>query len=288
MVPEGDTIFRSAAVLHRWLQGRRITGARSYGGAAAVGSLVGTTVAGAEAKGKHLLITFAADAGGRHVLRTHMRMTGSWHVYETGAKWRRPSRQATLVLEAGDRIAVGFNIPVVELTTEVEAGRGRSIAALGPDVLIDPFNLDEVVRRAGLSPPDRPIGDLLLDQRVAAGIGNIYRCESLFRRGVHPWTPRGALDAAAIGALVLEASTLMRANIGSASGRRSFAGLIADGSAGGPQRPWVYRRKGRPCRRCGALILARRLGEQARTAFWCPDCQPMQSADALRGGGTIR
>ena len=265
-MPEGDTIFRSAASLHRWLGGRRISAARSRDDGVGVGQLVGTTVEGVEARGKHLLITFSDDAGAHFVLRTHMRMTGSWHVYAVGAPWKRPERQATVVLEADDRLAVCFNVPVVELTSQADARRGRAVSGLGPDVLVDPFDLDEVCRRAARWSPSRPIGDLLLDQRVVAGIGNIYRCESLFLRGVHPWTPRDALDEAALDALVVEASTLMRANIGPHSRSRGFGD--------GPDRPWVYGRVGRPCRRCGATVEARRLGDQARTAYWCPRCQP--------------
>ena len=265
-MPEGDTIFRSAATLHRWLHGRRITGARSRGGAVAVGALVGATVTGAEARGKHLLIRFETNDGPLLVLRSHMRMTGSWHVYATGAPWQRPERQATLVLEAGARTAVGFNIPVVELTTERDVSRVPAIASLGPDVLVDPFDLLEARRRAKGSDPGRPIGDLLLDQRVVAGIGNIYRCESLFLCGLHPRTPIQALDAAAFDRLVLEASRLMRANIGAAS--------LARGFGAGLNRPWVYGRSTRPCRRCGTPICSERLGGQARTVYWCPVCQP--------------
>lgn len=265
-VPEGDTIFRTAATLHRWLHGRRITGARSRGDAVAVGVLVGATVLGAEARGKHLLIRFEADEGPPLVLRSHMRMTGSWHVYAAGAPWPRPERQATLVLEAGERTAVGFNVPVVELTTERDVPRVRAIASLGPDVLVEPFDVDEVRRRAAGSDPGRPIGDLLLDQRVVAGIGNIYRCESLFQCGLHPWTPLSAIDAAVFDGLLLEASRLMRANVGAASPARGFGA--------GPDRPWVYGRSARPCRRCATRICSQRLGGQARTVYWCPVCQP--------------
>ena len=265
-MPEGDTIFRTAATLDRWLRGRRISAARNRGDAVAVRALVGATVLGATARGKHVLIRFEASDGTPLVLRSHMLMTGSWHVYASGASWQRPERQATIVLEAGERTAVGFNVPVLELTTERDVPRVRAIAALGPDVLVDPFDLDEVRRRAANSDSGRPIGDLLLDQRVVAGVGNIYRCESLFLCGLHPWTPLGMLQAATFDRLVLEASRLMRANIGAASPARGFGA--------GPDRPWVYRRAARPCRRCASLICSKRLGGQARTVYWCPICQP--------------
>ena len=270
-MPEGDTILRTARSLHRWLQGRVITGARSQRLRVPPARLVGQTVAGVEARAKHLLVRFRSG----DVLHTHMRMTGSWHVYPAGERWRKPGWQARVVLEAGDRVAVCFNAPVVELLSTAEVDQHPSMARLGPDVLVDPFDVDEVRRRAEARPPGLAVGELLLDQSVVSGIGNIYRCEALFVSGVHPQTPRSALDGTALAGLVETASRLMRANLAPASGfDRRFS------PPGGPAGPWVYGRGGRPCYRCRATVQTARLGDPPRDVWWCPGCQTDARASA--------
>jgi endonuclease-8 len=196
-----------------------------------------------------------------------MRMTGSWHVYPSGERWRRPVRQAKVTLTCGDRMAVCFNAPVVELLDARDERAHPMLAGLGPDVLAVDFDVDEVVRRSGLRSPELSIGELLLDQQVVSGVGNIYRCESLFLARHNPWTPRTALDLDQLAHLVGVAADLMRANV--------MAGSTLDRQFGGGRaRPWVYRRNGRPCRRCGTLVSAGRLGYHARAVYWCPGCQP--------------
>jgi endonuclease-8 len=254
-MPEGDTIFRTAETLRRWLGGRQITGARSrvYGFPAL--RLVGMRVDGVEARGKHLLMRM--DSG--QVLHTHLRMSGSWHVYPADRPWRRPESQARLVLEADDRVAVCFNAPVVELLQPQAESAHPSLGRLGPDVLADTLDLDEVRRRARTRPPEQALGELLLDQQVVSGIGNIWRSEALFLEGRNPWTERQKLAEDDLDALVTTASSLMRAS-----------------AVGEPHvhDHWVYKRSGQPCRKCGTRIESRREGEQARTAYWCPACQP--------------
>jgi endonuclease-8 len=216
---------------------------------------VGDEVDAVEARGKHLLIRFA----GGLTLHTHMRMTGSWHLYRMGDKWKKPKHLARVVLEFGDRVAVCFSAPVIELLPTKTEFAHPVLAGLGPDVLKPPLDLDEVERRAGQQPDDVPIGDVLLDQRVVAGIGNIWRNESLFMRGVHPSTPHAL---APLRDLVRTASRLMQA--------RARLGVT--------YRPLVYNRSGRPCPRCGSRIESARLGKHARTAYWCPTCQPLRAA----------
>lgn len=249
-MPEGDVLFRTAVTLQRWLAGRQVTAATGP----AV-PMVGHTVEKVEANGKHLLVRF--DSG--HVLHTHMRMTGSWHVYRSGERWQRPAHQARVVLTCGDRVAVCFNAPVVELLVPGAEQNHPSLAGLGPDVLDDPPDLDEVRRRARRRPADLALGELLLDQRVVAGIGNIWRCEALFLEGRNPWAPQSSLTDDDLDALVGTASRIMRESLRPSPGRSAR---------------WVYRRTGRPCRRCGTAILSRPQGEQARRAYWCPRCQP--------------
>ena len=249
-MPEGDVLFRSAGTLQRWLAGREVTEAT---GAAA--PMVGHTVQKVEANGKHLLIRF--DSG--QVLHTHLRMTGSWHVYSVGERWQRPVSQAKVTITCGTHVAVCFNAPVVELLAPGAEANHPSLAGLGPDVLARPLRLEEIRRRARLRPPDTALGELLLDQRVVAGIGNIWRCESLFLEGRNPWTPVSALTDDELDALVSTAARIMTESLGPFTGR--------------PQR-WVYRRTGRACRRCRTPILSRGQGEQSRIAYWCPTCQP--------------
>ena len=245
-MPEGDTIARAAARLRDCLLDREITAARSTA-PVPVSTLVGDRVVAVETNGKHLMIRVATG----RVLHTHMRMTGSWRVYAAG---RRRWEKARVVLEAGERAAVCFNAPVVELLRPGGAQAHPVVAALGPDVLAEPLDIDGVLRRAAALAPGTEVGDALLDQRVVAGIGNIWRNEALFVTRTHPRLPVAAADTAAI---VESAARMMRASVRGVTGAR-----------------WVYRRTGEPCRRCGTRIAAGKVGTSARTAYWCPSCQP--------------
>lgn len=258
-MPEGDTIARTAATLHQWLAGRGVTKAWARNGAVDLARLVGACCEGAEARGKHLLLHFDNDM----TLRTHMRMTGSWHVYPSGARWRKPRAAARLVIEASERVAVGFDIPVVELDLRRRVEQSRALTTLGPDVLADVVDLDQVRQRARCSPSGRALGEVLLDQHVVAGIGNIWRCEALFATRLSPWAPLGDVTDAAFDRVVRAASAFMRASVrarGSGIGERLS--------------PAVYGRTGRPCRACNSLIAARPQGALLRVAYWCPRCQP--------------
>jgi endonuclease-8 len=269
-MPEGDTLFRTAATIRRWLGGRAVTAASTTVAGLPADRLVGQTVEAVDAWGKHLLVRF--DSG--QVLHTHMRMSGSWHVYPEGDPWRRPARQARLVLTCSDRTAVCFNAPVVELLAARAEQVHPALAGLGPDVLADPVDLAEVRRRARRRPPETTLGELLLDQRVVAGIGNIWRNEALFVSGHNPWKALGDVTDDELDNLVTTASGLMRESAG-LRGPNAAAGL-----RGRPGPRWVYGRQGRPCRRCGTSVAARRQGEQARTAYWCPACQPLPAPTA--------
>lgn len=249
-MPEGDVLFRTAATLQKWLAGREVTAATTT-----AAPMVGRTVAKVEANGKHLLMRF--DSG--HVLHTHLLMTGSWHVYRAGERWQRPERQAKVAVTCGERVAVCFNAPIVELLSPGGERSHPSLSNLGPDVLDQPLDVDEIRRRARSRPPATALGELLLDQRVVAGIGNIWRCESLFVEGQSPWASLSSLTDGDLDALVATAHRIMGQSLGPFTGR---------------QQSWVYRRAGRPCRRCTCLIRSRPQGEQARTAYWCPTCQP--------------
>ena len=269
-MPEGDTLARTARTLERWLAGRTVTEAGGTALARAAPALVGLGVAGVESRGKHLLVHLA----GRHrvVVHTHLGMPGSWHVYRAGEPWRRAPAAARVVLGCGERLAVCFNAPVVELVEPASLPVHPVLGRLGPDLAAAGPDVAEAVRRARTLPAATPLGDVLLDQRVAAGIGNIWRCEALHARGWDPARPAGDLDDDELAALFATASSLLRA---------STEGT-GDGVVGRP-RARVYGRAGRACGRCGGPVRARRQGRHARTAYWCPACQPPRPAP--EGGG---
>lgn len=250
-MPEGDTIFRTAEVLRGALQGKRVVSARPD----RLRRLAGTTVSDVQPIGKHLMIRF--DNG--LALHTHMRMRGVWQVYARGQRPTRPEWQLRAWLETEDTIAACFAAPIVELVRD----ESTKVGHLGPDILGADWDFRTVVKRAR-SLGSVTIGELLLDQRVTAGIGNVYRCEALWQRKVNPWKPSDALSEEELSALFEAARAAMLANLGR-DFRRRFPGY---GKAA------VHGRAGRPCPRCGTLIKARAQGEQARVAYWCPTCQP--------------
>jgi endonuclease-8 len=270
-MPEGDTIFRAARTMRQALAGLEVTAVSTVVPeirALRPQRLVGQVVSDVEPRGKHLLHWFGPSGLALH---THMRMTGSWHVYRGAQRWRKPRHQARFVLSAGDVTAVCFNAPVCELLSRGQVERHPALAGLGPDVLDDDVDLDEVRRRldarAGMT-----IGEALLDQRVLAGIGNVYKSEILWLHRLDPWTPVGRLEEATRDALLGTAVRLLRANVapGASPGRITTG---EDRALLNGDRYYAYGRTRRPCRRCGTPLRAARQGEQARTTYWCPRCQ---------------
>lgn len=266
-MPEGDTIFRTATVLRRALLGGTVRRAMAQPrpGLTRVprlDGLVGRRIEAVEARGKHLLIGFSGGAW----LRTHMRMKGSWHRYRPGETWRFPQARASCVLETDAAVAVCFDAPEVELLTDADLPRHRALRQLGPDLLAVEPDLDEALRRLR-ERPAVALGEALLDQRALAGIGNVIKSEACFMEGFDPWAPVGAFADDELARLVERARSVLAANTG--GGARVTTGSRSPGRS-----LWVYRRARRPCRRCGTLILARRQGDQARTTYWCPSCQP--------------
>jgi endonuclease VIII len=269
-LPEGDAIFRTAATLQRVLAGKTVTRFDSaYPTVTRIAEdhpVVGRTIESVTARGKHLLIEFS----GGLILHTHMRMNGSWHVYPAGAAWRRPARDMRVLVGTADASAIGFNVPVAELLTRAELARHRELRALGPDVLGSSFASDEVTRR--MRAHDREsIADVLLDQRVVAGIGNIFKSEVLFLARTNPFARVGSLPTAVLVRILDVAIDVMRAN---AVKRTRYAGIRTTGSIDPAADVWVYGRGGRACRICGTRIEARKTGVDARLTYWCPTCQP--------------
>lgn len=275
-VPEGDTIFRAARTLHRALAGRLVTRFETVLAQLARidrdTPMAGRTVEQVTAAGKHLLMTFSGDL----VLRTHMRMNGSWHIYRPGERWRLPRSAMRITIETAEWVAVAFNVHVAEFIPASSLARHRPIALLGPDLLADDFDRDEALRRM-LARGHEPIGDVLLDQRVMAGVGNVYKSEVLFMTRVNPATPVSAIAADRLREVIETARRLLLANVSEHSGPEMVtyqSGRRTTGRMRPEDRLWVYSRGGEPCRRCGTRIASSKTGDAARVTYWCPSCQP--------------
>jgi endonuclease VIII len=268
-MPEGDTIHRAAASLRAALFGRTLTKV-DLPRHPPPWPAVGANVTGVEARGKHLLIRTSDGL----VLHTHQMMTGSWHLYSPGERWRKSPRAARAVLGVRGVTAVCFASPVVEVLDERALARHPALRRLGPDLCDPNADVDEALVRFGrLSAPERTVGETLLDQRIACGVGNVYRCDVLFLHGLHPATPVGEVDEPTRRSLLTRAGELLRANLGPSASRTTVTGA-PDGTL------WVYGRGGEPCRNCGTPIRSGHLGEQARLVYWCPTCQPPTRGDA--------
>ena len=239
-MPEGDTIFRAARTLNEALAGKVVTRFETVLPKLArvddQTPLRGRKVERVTASGKNLIIEFS----GALVLRTHLRMNGSWHVYRAGERWRKRRDDMRLVIATDDFEAVGFNIPVAEF---------GEVPPHGPDLLGESFDVEEAVKR--FEPhADEEIGNVLLNQQVVAGIGNIWKSETLYVCGINPFTRAGDCD---IRLLLRKARALLQKST--------------------KERPrWsVYERGGQPCRKCGTAIQRRQ--QNVRSTYWCPKCQ---------------
>jgi endonuclease VIII len=282
-VPEGDAIFRTARTLHRALAGHAVVRFESVLPALTRvhedTPITGRTIESVAAAGKHVLIRFSGDL----VLRTHMRMSGSWHIYRPGEAWQRPRRGMRVVVATKGFEAVGFNVPVAEFLKPAELARQDDLRLMGPDLLGEHFDADEAVRRfrarGGLE-----IADALLNQRIAAGAGNIYKSEVLFLCGVNPFAPVERLTDETLREILATARKHLKANVTDPKGgittyrgyRRgagpAFAGLRR-GRDDASERRYVYGRARKPCRKCGTLIRVKPQGPHARLTYWCPACQ---------------
>jgi endonuclease VIII len=260
-MPEGDTIHRAARTLRAALVGERLARVEVARHPAPLPT-TGSHVTGVEARGKHLLI-HTSDGLSIH---THQRMTGSWHLYRPGERWRKSPRAARVVLATARVVAVCFAAPVVEVLDVRGLARHPALRRLGPDLCEPSADLDDAAARLHrLSDPQRPVGEALLDQRIACGVGNVYRCDVLFLHQLHPWTPVGTVSTREARALIDTSAQLLRDNVDRVR-RTTTAG--PEGSL------WVHGRGGAPCRRCATPVEVAPLGEQARFAYWCPTCQP--------------
>jgi endonuclease-8 len=278
-VPEGDNLARIAVALRPYLAGRTVTLARARLPGPLVSKLVGKRISAVDSAGKNLLIRFEDGLA----LRTHLGLHGSWHRYRPGEPWRRPASRAALVLEVPGAVAVCFDAPVVELFEQRTEPLHPSLGRLGPDLLAEDVDIAAAVRRLGdQANADREIGEALLDQRLVAGLGNVYKSEVLFLERIDPFMPIGRLTADQLRSIVERGRELLvfNARAGAPAGRATTIDPRS-GARLAPTLLWVYRRAGRPCHRCGALIRSAPQGrELPRTTYWCPTDQAPRAATA--------
>lgn len=260
-MPEGDTLHKIAYALAPHLKGQRLLKVETR---EAESRLSGRIVRDVRALGKHLLIEL--DEG--LILRSHLGMYGSWHRYARNEPWCKPRRRASIVLETAEDVFVCFNAKSVDLIAAGKVKLHPALGRLGPDLLSEEVDFHTVIRRArALVSSCETMADVLLNQQVACGIGNVYKCELLFLHRLHPETPLGRIDDETLTRIYQSARNLMQQNRVRAMRKTTDSGLS--------ERPrhWVYGRAGRPCLKCGELIVYRRLGRTYRGTHWCPACQ---------------
>lgn len=256
-MPEGDTIHKLAVFLDGELRGRVIDGVWLHPalGPSRQGPF---TVSAVSCKGKHLYLDF----GDGSTLRSHLGLYGAWHRYRPGEPWHKPARRASIRIDGEPWVYVCFNAREAEWLRSAGLRAADSRARLGPDLIQSaPDPAHWLQRTLALVGPDTPLVDLLLDQRIAAGIGNVYKSEVLFLAGQPPTARLRDLDAAGLTGLYQQAADLLRANLGGGPRRTRPGGL------------WVYGRQGRLCLRCATPIRRDELGTPSRSTYWCPDCQ---------------
>jgi len=259
-VREVDTIYRSAAALRTALLGKelfRFEAPQLIG----IRPSVGRVVEEVRSHGKNVEIIW--DDG--VVLHTHLRMFGSWELYRAGERWKKSKDRASVVIVVSDWIVVCFNAAIVETYRDFDPRRHPILGRRGPDLCRADADLEECVDRImNYQERDTPIADVLLDQRVMCGVGNVYRCELLWACEIHPWAHVGSLKRGECREMVMLASEMILANLdytprGTAA---EFSGSLA-----------VYGRQGKHCHRCGDLIKVTHHGEAHRVLYWCPNCQ---------------
>ncbi len=259
-MPEGDTVFVAASRLRQALAGDLLTRTDLRVPALATVDLSGRHLEDVIPRGKHLLFRIS----GGHTLHTHYKMDGSWHLYKHGERWAGPAFEVRAVLETEAWVAVGFRLAKVELIPT--ASEDQIVGHLGPDPLRDDW--DPALALHNLTQHlDEEVGKVLLDQRVIAGAGNVYKSEVCFLAGVDPHTR--VRDVHNLPKMVDLLARVMRAN-------KTTGTQITTGDTRPGRERWVYGRSGRPCFRCGTRV---RRADQAgyggdRVTFWCPVCQP--------------
>lgn len=203
-----------------------------------------------------------------------MRMNGSWHIYRPGERWQRPRRDMRIIVSTADFVAVGFNIPVAEWLENRRLPKHDELRRLGPDLLADEFDAGEAFARLRARSTDE-VANALLNQRVMAGIGNVYKAEVLFACGVNPFIRVQGLTDDQLRCLLTTARKFLKANVTyGLAAMTTYTGFRRTTRRDAPaERLWVYGRAGEPCRRCATPITVAKQGRDARLTYWCPSCQ---------------
>jgi len=271
-MPEGPTIKVTADVLRAVLRGEIITTFSSRFKKAVTEDwhpkIAGQRVVQVRAHGKNLFIEFSSD----YILYTHMLMWGSWHVYRVDEPWTKEANKARVVLTTEHHVAVLFSAPVCELVHRDDLARHKT-AQTGPDLLAPSFDIAEA-RRRFYAPEhaEREVGELIMDQCVVAGIGNILKSEILFQAGIHPQRFPSTIHDEEFDRFITLSRQLMQTSyeLGTFSG----AFLPPDATVEPGKFGYVYRRRTYPCLRCGTPIKMVRQGARQRMTYYCPQCQP--------------
>jgi endonuclease VIII len=258
-MPEGDTVFRTARLLNEALAGKMLDRCDIRVPRFATVDLTGERVESVTSVGKHLLHRI-----GEFTIHSHLKMEGSWEVYPSGARWRHPVWQARAIIGIPGTVAVGFQLGELEVVPRER--ESELVDYLGPDILGPDWDVDLAVRNLSAD-PSRPIGLALLDQRIIAGLGNVYRNEICFLRGVLPARPVGDIpDPTALVELAHRVILTNRDRV-----ERTTTGDLRRG-----RRTWVHGREYEPCLRCDTPIVLGTLGDTElteRQTYFCPSCQ---------------
>jgi endonuclease-8 len=273
-MPEGDNVHRSAVALAERLVGKPLAALHVRGRSAA--DVQGQVIKSIEPRGKHLLI----GVGDQLTIHVHLGIHGRIRLVPARALPAWAAQRASLVLIAGAAAAVFTRAAVVELLRSAFVHAHPTLHALGPDLLARDVSIDAIVARARKqTSAASTAADLLLDQRIACGVGNVYKSEVLFLERVDPWTPVSELSDTALAGLYERACQLLRGNLGpwprTTTADRSRGEWIPRGRG----RTHVYGRRGRPCFVCGTPIQSKRQGTQLRTTYFCPSCQRQASGN---------
>lgn len=261
-MPEGDTVWLTAHRLNKALAGQVLTTSDFRVPALATCDLRGRTVTEVIARGKHILTRVEDDL----TLHSHLRMDGSWYLSRAGGPRPRkhPQHMIRALLGNTQWLATGYRLHDLQIVRR--SAEGDLVGHLGPDLLGPDWDAGAAVANL-LTVPHEPIAQALLDQRLLAGIGNMYKSEVLFLERVNPWTPVGSVGN--LDQMVRTAHRVLRMNRDHPE--QSTTGYLERG-----REHWVFERGGQPCLRCRTPV---QRGEQgvpprARSTYWCPNCQP--------------
>lgn len=278
-MPEGDSLHRVAQLLDPKLKGERLVSLDLVRSGTRTEGLVGSEITGVEARGKNLLVHFSAGWS----LHVHLKMNGSVRIYPKATAPRVPMNATSAVLDTATHRVVVYAAPIARLLRTRDLVGDFHFRGLGPDLLGTSFDLGEALRRLSLRKA-RPLGEAVMDQSVVAGIGNVWKSELLFTLRLDPFAPVEAHDEAELSGLISLARTQMFDTV--YGPKRT----IPDPFEGHGERKArldrrqgehvlsVYEREGKPCYDCGTIIEMRRQGEQQRSTYWCPSCQPRRGA----------